>query len=106
MSERFYEALGARIKARREEIHLRQAEVAESVGLSRTSITNIERGRQRLFLDQFVEICRALETLPAEMIPESMDLNVNRPITPSSPKRPPSVERFLESVDMGNEVSE
>ena len=106
MSEGFYEALGARIKARREEIHLRQAEVAESVGLSRTSITNIERGRQRLFLDQFVQICHALETVPSEMIPELQRQNENRIFTSSSSKRPASVERFLASVALGNEVDE
>jgi transcriptional regulator with XRE-family HTH domain len=58
--DRFYEALGAAIKARREELGLTQAELGEHLQLSRTSVTNIERGRQRLLIDQF---CRVAEVL-------------------------------------------
>jgi len=104
MPSAFYETLGARLKARREEIHLRQAELAESVGLSRTSITNIERGRQRLFLDQFAEICRNLKVVPAEMIPQPLSQNAKR-LTVRATK-PQSVQKFLASVDLDDESGE
>lgn len=102
----FYEVLGARIKARREEVHLRQAELAESVGLSRTSITNVEGGRQRLFLDQFVEICRALKVAPSEIISEPLNQNAKLLTTRSTPISPASVQKFLASVDLDDEAGE
>jgi transcriptional regulator with XRE-family HTH domain len=104
MPTKFYETLGARLRARREEIHLRQAELAESVGLSRTSITNIELGRQRLFLDQFAEICRNLKVVPSEMIPQHQDQNEKR-LTAGAAK-PQSVQKFLASVDLNDDLNE
>lgn len=106
MSSRFYEKLGARIKTRREEIHLRQAELAESIGLSRTSVTNIERGRQRLFLDQFAEICHALKVPPSEMIPEPVSRDAERSTIRLTSIEPASVRKFLASIDLNEGVSE
>lgn len=106
MSSPFYERLGARIKARREEIHLRQSELAESIGLSRTSVTNIERGRQRLFLDQFAEICRALKVAPSEMIPEPVSQEAERSTIRSASIGPASVRKFLASIDLNAGANE
>jgi transcriptional regulator with XRE-family HTH domain len=100
MSLPFYERLGARIKARREEIHLRQAELAEGIGLSRTSVTNIERGRQRLFLDQFAEICHVLKVAPSEMIPDPVSQDTERSTIRSAAVGPASVRKFLASIDL------
>lgn len=56
----FYLSLGRAIKARREALNLTQSALAAQMGLSRTSITNIERGRQRLLIDQFCRIAGIL----------------------------------------------
>ena len=106
MSSPFYEVLGARIKARRKEIHLRQAELAEGIGLSRTSITHIERGRQRLFLDQFAEICRILKVPPSEIITDPLNQNIKRLTTQSVPIKPASVQKFLASIDLSDGAGE
>jgi len=58
--ETFYKALGSKIREQREVVGLTQAQLANAVGLSRTSVTNIELGRQRLMLDQFESICAAV----------------------------------------------
>ena len=42
----FDRALGGRIRAARDRAGVKQEQLAQAVGLSRTSITNIERGRQ------------------------------------------------------------
>lgn len=42
--------LGNRIRIRRRQLHLSQASLAERVGLARSSIANIEKGRQMLTL--------------------------------------------------------
>lgn len=57
----FYEALGARIRTLRQGRYTQQ-ELAELVGLTRTSITNVERGTQRLMADQLFAVARALDT--------------------------------------------
>lgn len=106
MSSTFYEVLGARIKARREGINLRQAELAESIGLSRTSVTNIERGRQRLFLDQFAEICHVLKVAPSEIIPDHLNKNMKRKTKLSAPITPASVQKFLASIDLSDGAGE
>jgi transcriptional regulator with XRE-family HTH domain len=46
-----------------------QAELARRVGLSRTSITNIECGRQAITLPVLVELALALDIEPAALVP-------------------------------------
>ncbi len=70
MPYNFNEELGRRIRAAREG-KLTQAALGASVGLSRTAITNIECGRQRLLVDQLVEIAAAIGIPPAELLPPS-----------------------------------
>lgn len=48
---------------------LSQADFGKLVGLSRTSITNIERGRQAIQLHQLYEFASMLEVPVAEMLP-------------------------------------
>jgi transcriptional regulator with XRE-family HTH domain len=55
-----YVALGKRIRALRRQANLSQEDVAERVGLTRTSITNIERGRQQLQVHTLVAIADTL----------------------------------------------
>ncbi|MCP4617033.1 MAG: helix-turn-helix domain-containing protein [Bradyrhizobium sp.] len=92
----FYTKLGDSIRRRREELRLTQAELGESLGLSRTSVTNIERGRQRLLIDQFQGLCKALgvsmETLLADVDAET------RPVVrqPSELRRMPTVTAYLQ----------
>ena len=51
---------GAELKRVREALRMTQAKVAAKVGLERTSITNIERGQQKLSLLTFKAIADAL----------------------------------------------
>lgn len=62
-ADRFYEDLGRAIRARREALEMTQGELGARIGLSRTSVTNIECGRQRLLIEQF---CRVAEVLGCE----------------------------------------
>ena len=61
--------LGRRIRSRRDELSLTQAWLGRHVGLSRTAITNIECGRQRLLVDQLYSIATALATTPEALLP-------------------------------------
>lgn len=44
------------------------------MGLSRTSITNIELGKQRLLLDHLFALAGALDIEPAQFIPARADI--------------------------------
>ncbi len=88
----FYLRLGDSIRRRREELRLTQAELGESLGLSRTSVTNIERGRQRLLIDQFQRVCKALD-VPADILLEAPPRPVVR--DPGELKRMPTVTAYL-----------
>ncbi len=58
----FYEILGIRIQIFRESKKWNQGVLAKKVGLSRTSIANIESGRQRVLAHQLRDFAQALNT--------------------------------------------
>ena len=47
-----------------------QAELGRRIGLSRTSVTNIEQGRHHVSLHQFLRIASALEVAPEALLPQ------------------------------------
>ena len=53
-------AIGARIKAARERVHLTQEQLAEIIDISSTHMSVIERGVKTPKLDTFVRIANAL----------------------------------------------
>src|SRR5437588_4369225 len=67
--KQFYREVGMRIKALREKKRLTQETIAISVSLSRTSLTNIERGRQKLLLHTFANIASLLGVTISELVP-------------------------------------
>lgn len=69
----FYLALGQRIAKARQN-RLTQEELAKKVGLTRTSIINIEKGRQQVLVHTLAEMARALDTSVADLIPKQDDL--------------------------------
>ena len=66
-----YEEFGLRFRKRRNEAGLTQSQVAERVGLTRTSITNIERGRQHIMLHQLFLLASAVGSKPEELLPDT-----------------------------------
>ena len=73
----FYKALGARIREIRGS-KLSQEQLAKAADLSRTSIVNIESGRQKLLVHNLFQISKALKVLPSELLatlePSSMSI--------------------------------
>ncbi|HET9342868.1 MAG TPA: helix-turn-helix transcriptional regulator [Candidatus Eremiobacteraceae bacterium] len=64
-----YEAVGRSIAARRNAVGMSQAILASAIGLTRTSVSNIEVGRQKLLLHTFLAICIALKMKPNDLLP-------------------------------------
>lgn len=77
MTEGFNTKLGANIRILRDGVMTQKA-LANRVGLSRTSITNIECGRQGLLVHQLVDIADALDVPVAKLIPsKNQDANAD-----------------------------
>lgn len=58
--KQLYEFLGARIRERRHSLQMTQAYLAQQVGLLRSSIANIEAGRQRITVHVLYHLCEVL----------------------------------------------
>jgi transcriptional regulator with XRE-family HTH domain len=71
----FYAAVGRCIAAARQS-QMTQEALAKKVSLTRTSIINIEKGRQQVLLHNLVDIARALQVSPAELIPHEDNIEV------------------------------
>ena len=65
-----YEEFGRGLRSARKAANLTQEALAERVGLSRTSITNIEKGRQHVSLHMLFSLANAVGVEPAELLPE------------------------------------
>jgi transcriptional regulator with XRE-family HTH domain len=65
--------LGRRIRRVRARADLTQQDVATLAGLSRTSVANIEGGRQDPGVVGLVAIAAALEVPPASLLPDEPD---------------------------------
>ncbi len=70
MVEPIYQDFGRTLAEKRQEAGLSQDRLAGRVGLSRTSIVNIEKGRQRVALHLVVALAAAVEVKPAELLPK------------------------------------
>lgn len=65
-----YLQLGKRIREARKGAGLTQAELASLISLSRTSVTNIELGRQHILLHTLYDMASALGREVTDLMPE------------------------------------
>ena len=59
--------MGSRIKMRRKELHIKQAELAETLEISNNHMSSIENGR-----DTFIRLCDCLNVTPDYLLLGSM----------------------------------
>lgn len=69
-----YRELGRRVAARRSELKINQQSLADRIGLTRGSVANIERGKQRIPLHQLYRLAAALDDTPVEALLPQKDL--------------------------------
>ncbi|MER3429015.1 MAG: hypothetical protein C4334_13180 [Pyrinomonas sp.] len=97
-----YRTIGERIRARREELGLNQSALAAEVGLRRTSITNIEAGRQKAPLHVLYALCLALDLEIGCLLPSNAEVIEQSVVTVEfgrEKKRiPPEAARVLENL--------
>jgi transcriptional regulator with XRE-family HTH domain len=63
-----YAQIGGEIRRRREGLGLSQAQLADKIGIGRTSITMIERGAQAILVHQLLDIAKALRISPDKLL--------------------------------------
>ncbi len=86
--DRLYQLIGEKIKTYRKSQGLTQADLAAKLGFERTSITNIESGKQHTPLHLLYRICVFLEIDIKDLMPNIPDvLKVRQMVVPSIRKR-------------------
>jgi transcriptional regulator with XRE-family HTH domain len=65
----FYEEFGARVRRARQQAGVSQEQLGHLVGLNRSSISNVEIGRQRVPLHMLMEFANALEVPAGSLLP-------------------------------------
>lgn len=88
--EEINRALGRVVAAYRRKQGMSQLLLAQAVDLSRTSIANIERGRQALLTAQLFSFAAALETTPSEILAK-VEAEFNKSV-------PKDAEAYVESI--------
>lgn len=68
LQSQFYSRLAQEIRARRKSLGKTQEELAEALGLKRTSVVNVEAGRQKLLLHHLFDLSAFLRTDPASLL--------------------------------------
>lgn len=101
-ADRFYQDLGRAIRARREALEITQAELGARIGLSRTSVTNIECGRQRLLIDQFCLLADVLRCERDDLLPTERVETAAKTKSSEALASMPSVASFVERTLRGS----
>lgn len=100
---RLYFQIGERLKAKRSEMKISQSELAKVVGVLRTSISNIETGRQKAPLHLLYNICAALNVEPSAILPSlgeiqssTVQIRTNAGMQEVPPKAASVVQQLLD----------
>ena len=94
--KRLYSLIGERVRRYREGRDLTQETLAEQVSISRASIVNIEKGRQRPPVHVLWDIAEKLGIEAADLIPDQVEL---ADATPEAPLD----ENILSLIDEASE---
>lgn len=86
-NDSLYEAFGKLVRVNRErQSDLTQEKLGTLVGLSRTSIVNIEKGRQHIALHQLFVFASALKVRPEALLPSPPDNAATSEVTSKLPR--------------------
>jgi transcriptional regulator with XRE-family HTH domain len=100
-----YQQVGERLKQRRAEMRLTQTQLSERVGVLRTSITNIEAGRQHPPLHLLYALCQVLGLEVTEVLPTIAEVvqptSVFVEIDGKMQQIPPKTARLLQELIEG-----
>lgn len=98
-NQSFYQELGRRIKDARKKGHLTQEALATKVSLTRTTVTNIEKGRQQLLVHTLVDIADALNVTPEFLLPTPQTPSISKLLIVESPQVQEWIQRAIDMAD-------
>lgn len=94
MEKDFYPRFGQTLRKARKTSGLSQEDLGKAVGLNRTSVSNIEKGRQKILLHTFCDVLRVLSVEPRDLIP--LPVEKKPPANPDLSGFRPAVRAFIE----------
>lgn len=98
---RIYELVGPKIRAVRLKRGWNQADLARQVGLTRSSIANVEAGRQRLLIHSLFAIANTLDVEIDTLLPTSLEVDElmhARHPAPDLSGQPDSAQNFVKAT--------
>lgn len=105
--DRLYQQIGKTIHdlRRAKKPRLTQADLAELLGVTRTSVTNIEKGKQRISLHMLYTLCAKLSVQIADVVPVVEDVMDYLPEATSrksdqASKVPPKTAALIRNLSM------
>ena len=98
MENDFYRKFGQLLRQARKHAGLSQADLATAIGLTRTSISNIEKGRQKVLLHTFDQLLHILKVQSAELLPASAHNPSKRSMRLDNLRRDERGLKFFERV--------
>ena len=99
--ERFYEEIGERIRKKRIEAGINQEVFSQLLNLTRGSVVNIEKGRQRPSIYLLITISQIIGVDYIDLVP--MDLNIQR--LPKAVEKPIEIN-FDEVVSSSSDLNQ
>ena len=92
-----YNLIGERVRRQRVQMDMTQAQLADAVGVLRTSIANIEAGRQKPPLHLLYKLCMELGVEVADILPSNAVISQPTTVTiEGTPKEEfPKTAEFL-----------
>ncbi len=96
-----YKLVSAKLKNRRLELELTQEDVVMRTDLTRTSLANIEAGRQNPPLHVIYQLCEVLDMEPKDILPYKNELVQTKTLTLSLNQElelPPLAAQVLEAM--------
>ncbi len=94
----FYTEVGRRVRKARDERGLTQEALATLVSLTRTSITNIEKGRQKLLAHTVMDLAAALKVTPSTLLPENQSIGNDKKLDQLLKDRSPKERAWVKSI--------
>ncbi len=86
-TDQLYKTIGENIQRVRSTRNMSQEELAQKVDLVRTSITNIEKGKQKIQIHTLFQIASALGVLVTDLLP-------------AGTAQPPDIDKLLEQQSL------
>lgn len=97
--ERLYSTVGKLIRIAREKVRLSQEDLSTQLGLTRTSVSNFERGKQHIQLHTLYQIADILDVPVSDLLPTVELVTVKSEIP--TPEQREIIERFLGDNEIG-----